>query len=170
MEGAVRYALQIRFRGQTRWAATARLRKPTVRVFAPAGKDYEYHIRSICDNGESEYGELHELTTPPNGIITPAQTRNGDDFEPDIVLALPAAKLEIAPNPVNNYLQLTYPVYAKNTYLSIYAANGQEVLQQVLPIGTFTKTIDLQDLSNGLYILNIYENGERVASEKIVKQ
>ena len=162
--------LQIRFKGQTRWAATAKLRKSTVRIFAPAGKDYEYHIKTICEQGESEYGELHEMSTPPRGIVTPAQTRNEDSFGADIVLTLPAQKLEIAPNPIKDFLQLTYPVYSKNTYFSIYAANGQRIVQQPLSIGMFSTQIEVSNLSSGLYILNVYEDGAIVASQKIIKQ
>jgi len=170
IENAVQYVLQIRFKGQTRWAATAKLRKPKVRIFAPAGKDYEYHIKTICENGESEYGELHELSTPPRGIVQPSESRSEDTFEADIVLTLPDPELEIAPNPVGSTLQIVYPVYEENTYFSIYSVNGMRVMQQRLTVGTFNKNIDVQQLNSGLYILKIYENGGVIATRKIVKQ
>ena len=170
VDAATRYVIQIRFKGQTRWAARAVLRKSTVRIFAPAGKDYEYHIKSICGEEESEYGEIFEFTTPPRGIITSESRSSGDDFQADIVLVLPTKQLVLTPNPVKNQLQIDYPITTENTKVFIYSASGQKVYEQSLAMDTFGQTINVGHLENGFYILRIVEDGATAVSHKLIKQ
>ncbi len=170
VDAATKYVIQIRFKGQTRWAARATLRKSTVRIFAPAGKDYEYHIKSICGEEESEYGEIFEFSTPPRGIITSESRSSDDNFQADIVLVLPTKQLVLTPNPVSNRLQIDYPITTENTKVFIYSASGQKVYEQSLEFGTFGQRINVGHLENGFYILRIVEDGATAVSHKLIKQ
>jgi len=170
VDAATQYIIQIRFQGQTRWAARATLRRSTVRIFAPAGRDYEYRIKSICGEAESEYSEIFEFSTPPRGIITSESRSSRDDFQADIVLVVPSKQMVLTPNPVSNQLQVDYPITTENTKVFIYSVSGQKVFEQVLETNTFGQTISVSQLDNGFYILRIVEDNGYTVSQKLIKQ
>ena len=92
---------------------------------------------------------------------------------PGAVLATtPPARAEVGvlatPNPAHQRLHLTRTGNATGpASISIFNAQGQEVLTDTLPAGSSQRDVDLAGLEEGLYVLKI-ELGNRTSSQKLV--
>ena len=75
--------------------------------------------------------------------------------------------MQIFPNPSNNdfYVKLTLPNY-QNTEIKIAGLNGH--LQSIIPITNETTTIPTKGWKPGVYICNLFVDGELVKVEKLV--
>ena len=70
------------------------------------------------------------------------------------------------PNPLTgNYLNLTQVNGQNITALKVYSTTGQEVISIQNP----NKTINLNGLKSGIYIVKFYSN-EKVGVKKLIKQ
>jgi len=79
--------------------------------------------------------------------------------------------IQFYPNPFNSFVTITIEQQKfKNITLSIYNIFGQTISQQELNLGSsYTKTIDLNFLSRGVYFLDVNIEGKRIV-KKIVKE
>ncbi|MFT7333092.1 MAG: plastocyanin [Sphingobacteriales bacterium] len=85
-----------------------------------------------------------------------------------------SAKPEIYPNPANNILNLVIPI-DQNGMLNVKLFNilGKEVLSlhnDYVEQGIFKGKVRIDDLPNGLYILNIQLNDKVLAVKKVTKK
>ena len=171
--GAKGYIIQARLRGTSGWAVTAALRYPNAKVWAIADRDFEYRLKTVCTDGtESEYSPVYEFNTRSIFDAPPvAQSRNA--FDADVTLLdqlVNQNDLQIAPNPFNNFIQLTYQSASENARVQVYHVSGQKVQEQALPINRTNHTINLNNVDAGMYLLTIQEDGQKVVSRKIIKQ
>ena len=166
---AIMYRIQIRFKGMDRWLVTANIRGSRVFVFAPANRDYEYRIQTVCEDGESEYTEVFEWSTSGNGLQS-AESRNADEFKADITIDNEVTQtFEAFPNPVNDLLNVAYTLDADEAQLEIHHVSGKKVVEQILTKGQSYHPINLQSLSEGIYMLTIKEKGKRIQSQRVIK-
>lgn len=81
--------------------------------------------------------------------------------------------LRIFPNPTTEYINLIYEIEEQADYqLKIYDLNGRVVKVQsseMLYPGIFAKQIKVSELSQGTYIISLYENGRILESRQFVK-
>ena len=77
------------------------------------------------------------------------------------------SKIDIYPNPANNdfYVKLTLPNY-QNAEIKIAGLNGH--LQSIIPITNETTTIPTKGWKPGVYICNLFVDGDLVKVEKLV--
>ena len=163
------YRVQIRFKGMDRWLVTATIRSSKVSVFAPNNREYEYRIQTICEDGESEYTQVFEWSTSGNGLVS-AESRNSDDFKADVTIEdIATSTFEAFPNPVNDYLQLNYTPTTDKAMLQVYHVSGKQVLEQPLTKDQAYHSIDMQALSEGIYMLTVTEKGKRMQSQRVIK-
>ncbi len=161
---AINYTIQIRFKDGVRWLVTKTLRTNKVRVVGPL-KNYEYRIKSNCENGDSEYSSIYEFSIPTSNLKSNASSRSGD---PEEILIQESATLY--PNPVKNTLNLFYPAVADNTNFVVYNITGKVVYQHKMAVGTDSYSFPLDHLDAGYYIGIVEENGKRRYADKFVKQ
>ncbi len=90
------------------------------------------------------------------------------------ISALLPGNVQVYPNPVSEVLNVT--IQSKNIFsdltLEIYTLFGQKVHSSVLKnhSGGINVTLDLSELTNGLYLLSVLENGHPLYTKKIIKQ
>lgn len=169
VSNATMYRIQIRFKGMDRWLATALIRASKVFVFAPSNRDYEYRIQTICEDGESEYTQVFEWSTSDNGLVV-AESRNVTNFKADIIINNEEAPtFEAFPNPVSDRLQVAYTPDSDNAQLQIHHVSGKTVFEQPLIKGQSYHRINLQSLSEGIYLLTIKEKGKPMQSQRVIK-
>lgn len=169
---AVAYTVQVRLKGTETWLATEQIYKARVFIRAPLG-EYEYRIKSNCDEEISSYSEIYPLSIPTVGGLetapTEAKGRSNDNNTHEIVIG--DHRFSLAPNPVNTDLTVQYPIDLENASVVIYNYTGQQVsveTQRLNNRGIYTTNVS--DLATGFYILSIMENGESVFSQKFIKQ
>lgn len=166
---AKRYRLQLRFKGMDQWIVTALLRSTYAFIYAPSNRDYEYRIQTICEDGDSEYTSVFEWSTSDNGLVS-AESRNADDFKADITIDDEVAlNFEAFPNPTNDLLQIAYKANSDKTRLILHHVSGKKVFDQLLVQDQLYHRINLQSLSEGIYLLSIKEKGKQILSQKVIK-
>lgn len=72
------------------------------------------------------------------------------------------------PNPTNGTLTIIYPYSEQTLYISIFDMLGREALQIEVNQNTSSTTINLNELSSGLYVVSL--SGNRQNSKLILKQ
>ena len=72
------------------------------------------------------------------------------------------------PNPTNETLTITYPYSNQINYISIFDILGREVLQLEANQNTSSTTINLNELSSGLYVVSL--SGDQNNSKLILKK
>jgi len=166
---AIMYRIQIRFSGMDRYLITALIRSSRVNVFAPDNRDYEYRIQTICTDGESEFTEVFSWSTSGDGLVA-AESRNAPDFKADISIDNEVTPtFEAFPNPVNDLLQVAYTAESEKTALQIHHVSGKKVFEQILTKGQANHLLNLQFLSEGIYMLTIKEKGKQMQSLSLIK-
>ena len=93
-------------------------------------------------------------------------------FKNDPVLGvadLSSKDYAVMPNPASDYIFLDGPEHTSNQYrYQITDITGRAVLQAAIPNGK--ERVDIRDLANGVYILNIYSNDQNINTFRLVKQ
>jgi hypothetical protein len=76
--------------------------------------------------------------------------------------------VEVFPNPVTDYLNISFSGEVNDAQLSLYDINGKLIMEQ--PINESESTVNLSDLPEATYFLKlISSNGKESANFKIVK-
>lgn len=81
-----------------------------------------------------------------------------------------ATSINYYPNPVLQTLTVSWPYNNQIDVISIYDLRGRRVLQTTVPKETLQKTLNLDSLTAGVYILMVENNETLVGQYKIVKQ
>ena len=76
--------------------------------------------------------------------------------------------VQISPNPTKDILNITLTTLSQNTKIEIYNTVGALVITESL--NNKTSSINIADLSNGLYFLKVLEGNKVVAVKKVVKE
>jgi tricorn protease-like protein len=77
------------------------------------------------------------------------------------------SSLSIYPNPVTNVLSISFPNDNINSTINLYDMLGEKVLPSYSTQST-NYTIDLKNLSQGIYFLEVIMDGEKVV-RKVIK-
>jgi OOP family OmpA-OmpF porin len=77
-------------------------------------------------------------------------------------------KLDISPNPVSNFLVVTYKLKENDAWLEIYNAIGQLVKREFLSGNNGNLNISVVNLSNGMYFGSIVQNEKRLVTKKLM--
>ncbi len=80
-----------------------------------------------------------------------------------------AMLMTISPNPVNRRLQINFSQPARKSSLCLFSATGELLREHPLPDGVKQGELNMDALSDGLYLLQFRENGRPVYSKKIIK-
>jgi hypothetical protein len=74
----------------------------------------------------------------------------------------------ISPNPTSGLLNIVFISAPQNTTLELYNTVGALVMTQT--VSTKNSTINLSDLSTGMYFVNVVKNGKIIIVKKVVKE
>ena len=78
--------------------------------------------------------------------------------------------VKIYPNPFENYLNICFENYENNKYsVNIYDCDGGKIIQNKI-LNKKNNTIDLKNLVNGIYFLELVENEKNISKFKLIKQ
>lgn len=140
----------------------------------PAKKkvEFEYALVYSCDTS------LNNVTN--NFSLLQRDVRNTKYFigqqnaacTPVVNVGLPERtvnklKIWMYPNPANSELIINLEYNAKNASVKIYDVTGRIVLETDIK-SSYTKTINISDLSNGVYLVDIIE-GNMKSTAKLIK-
>ena len=132
-------------------------------------KDQYFHIRQLQDtagnNNFSSYGNISILIPGCGDEVCPSVTG------PNTNLSL-VARVNIFPNPTSNALNILYAGYDENILsYSVTDVWGQQVVQQTGVAVNFgsESSLNLSQLSDGVYFLKITDKNNNSTSVKIVK-
>ena len=167
---AARYLIEIRFAGKTRVVGRGLIRRSRVHIFAPSGRDYEFQIKTICEDGsESPFTDWIPFSTTAN-ILALAESRNADGFEADITIGeIITKELSVFPNPVTDLLTLNYTITEEAAMMELFHISGKKVAQQILSNTSNIHEINMTDHTNGLYLITITEKGQIPVTKRIIK-
>lgn len=168
IEGAEYYSIQIRYKGMDRWLVTAKIKSNKVSVFAPINRVYEFRVATSCEDELSVYSSIQEYSTSPPIIDQIAQPRNRENESIESI-TISDSNFKIFPNPVNDILSIQHQLEQEGR-LSIYHISGQKVKEIGLSPATPFHQIDMSQLQNGSYFLEIQESGKTAVVQKIIKQ
>jgi hypothetical protein len=106
-------------------------------------------------------GNLIELKKLPTVI----------DSIPDSYNAIMFENIKMFPNPVKNtlFIDLNDVSFDKNTSVQIYNMIGEKVFERTA-IQNQIQTLDIQNLANGVYIVEIRNNDTLIGRSKIIKE
>ena len=168
---ADKYLIEIRFLGNTRIVGRGRIGSSRVHIFAPAGRDYEFQIRTICEDGsESPFTDWIPFSTPEGLVNLSAESRNAETFVADIAIGETVTKeLTAFPNPVNDLLNLNYTVTEETATLELFHISGKKVGTQVLSTATNNHKLDMSNYTDGVYLITITEKGIAPITKRVVK-
>jgi hypothetical protein len=132
-----------------------------------------------CDNGNSAIANATDASFMPatSGIyavvVTSAQNCSDTSNCHAVILTntnnwIANNKIKFYPNPVQNNLYIEMSEFIPNTSISIMNLLGQEI-RQVETLSQ-NETLNLSDIPNGVYFINITNNGKVLNSQKIVIQ
>lgn len=81
-----------------------------------------------------------------------------------------SSKFSIFPNPAETVARVSFEnaMNYNQQEIQLYNILGEQVLTQVLSKGTTATEVDVEDLTNGIYFMNIVVNGTRVGSRKMI--
>ncbi len=96
-----------------------------------------------------------------------------DKFEYSRVIALrrefsESLKLKVYPNPVGDYLMVSFPTIESATTLSVVDATGSVVIEKQLLVGSSQYSFDISPLQHGNYIIRLM-NEQKIMTSKIIK-
>lgn len=118
-----------------------------------ASTNYEWRIRSKYANATtSTYTNSITFTTPA--------LRQGETVAVNALLAFP--------NPASNKLNLEFPFTKGNTIINIINTIGQTVLSNSTTDSNGLVTLNIENLSEGLYFVTV-KNGEHTFNSRFVK-
>jgi len=137
--------IQIRFLGETRIVGRGLIRNSLVNVFAPAGRDYEVRIQTLCNDGsQSEFSDWVPFSTPANDASAPALSRSAD-------------------------ITVNYRTTSASAVLTVFHISGQQVIEQALGQDVSTHQLNVANLANGIYLVRIDENNQAPIIQRVIK-
>lgn len=140
-------------------------------IFNNASTSPTYYPRVYGYNGANSTTQCYTLLVSlSNSAWRTDGSTDGDVTTLEIPLELEDAGFMMWPNPANQHLTVKVPLEADSeVQLSLFDAAGKAVIQQqrTLVKGDNQFTLDLQGLSNGMYLVQV-RNGAETSVRKLV--
>lgn len=86
-----------------------------------------------------------------------------------ITVAAKSGILTIFPNPVHDYITLTYPAASIGSHISIFSAEGKKLIHYQPAVNTVQATLSVARLPQGTYLLEVDINGKKL-TQKFIRQ
>ena len=116
------------------------------------GTTFSYRVRAYNNTGASEPTNVAEVFTKISGVLY-TNTR----------------ELKVYPNPVTTQLKIELPALKQHAILRVIDLNGKTYLSRNINPGTSSINLSLNDLTEGIYIVDLRSEGFRL-TQKIRKE
>lgn len=134
-----------------------------------ANQSYEIRTMVICDGlGQSAWSAWNTYKLSMNGKFVPVDANNRES----VVDIFPETSeiLNVYPNPASSFINYRYlGEKLDNVSVSLLDMSGRVLkTQQVILDNSFENTMNVDDISNGFYLLRFNENGIEMTTQKVV--
>lgn len=146
------------------------------------GKKDDYPASILYHHADSTYltcGTTKSFNVPYSGIILNQAKNNGMQFDTTTVMMMVSGindtknnvlKIQVYPNPTQDIIYLKCDIkLKKNLNINIYNSNGQLVKSYTNLNSNNSKSIDISELSKGIYYLELINDTQKAVVE-IIKQ
>jgi hypothetical protein len=128
---------------------------------------YEVRVRTFCDGlGLTDWSPWTSFKLSLNGKLTDAsENERSIDLFPDITEIL-----TVYPNPATSIIKYRFMgERLDNIFVSLIDLSGRVLKQQRVTLDYDTEnTLNVEDISNGIYLLRFTENGADMTTQKVV--
>ncbi len=175
--GAAWYSFQYKMSSSSTWinggtagpAATSKTYSGLM-----AGTSYDFQARTHCSNGIASAWSGMETFITDGGVPAIATvTEKADNDMTDKALAQSAHLTTVYPNPTADKvnIEIFMDEASANTNIKLMDMSGRLVREVSISTekGVNTLTLDLQELSNGMYTMFVYQNGQLLHTDKVKK-
>lgn len=90
------------------------------------------------------------------------------DTEVNATESIALSKISAFPNPATDHVTFTFNLIDTSGTLQVSDLSGRTVLQQTIPGGSQSSTIETRTLSPGTYIARLISEGKEIAKEKLI--
>ncbi|MES2763033.1 MAG: FG-GAP-like repeat-containing protein [Bacteroidota bacterium] len=139
------------------------------------GKIGTLHYQILSTLGTDEVltlGLSHANQSDASGTIVPLTSNTGTlmaiGASVGVKEILMNGNVLVSPNPTNGILNITLNTVPQNTKIEVYNMVGALVFSETLI--TKNSTINIADLSTGMYFIKVIENSKVITVKKIVKE
>ncbi|MEO6038628.1 MAG: M12 family metallo-peptidase, partial [Saprospiraceae bacterium] len=157
--GATSYTVQLRLASATTYFTLGTISSTSGNITGlAAGTGYYWRVKANC----SDYSVAKALTT----IGFSGNLLQGTGNMPDVTLM--EEQFTLYPNPVNSVLHLDFgQALSPGSEILVTNAIGKLAMRRIWTAGD--NDLDVTTLGSGLYFLTLFQDGQRVATEKFVK-
>ena len=151
--GATSYQAQYRAQGSSNWTTKSTSNTSVNATGLNLGTTYEYRVRAICSGSNSNYTAAGTYVHASGNLILGGT----DDY------------VSIYPNPANDFVRVELLTeLSNNASVSIIDATGREVTVVTNLTDRNLIEIATMNLSSGIYILKVEDEGEILQLEKVL--
>ena len=124
-------------------------------IWGPYNADSQKAFRYECEHPAISALEPYMNST----ATTSCFSTSVQDSKRDLIVMFP--------NPTNGLVKIDLPHDSRELYLKVHNSIGQEILSYENLNNTEIKEIDLSNFSQGFYHFSIFENNNKLSSQKI---
>jgi len=145
----------------------AQFKKLTVKVFNnKANSKYSILLRvlpgqNLASSDAARIIPLEKWNADSSTTIGSLLAIQPTDTTKKIVKEEVINKISIVPNPAGGIINVKHPKVGINATLLITCTNGKSLIHQSVLKGTTNTSVDIHQLTSGLYYLSIYDNGKQ---------
>jgi GEVED domain/Secretion system C-terminal sorting domain len=177
VSGAAWYGFQYKESSSATWisggtAGSAAIMK-TFSSLLP-GTSYDFQAKTFCSNGQgSAWSATSTFSTSPSApsIITVIDKAENDMADKALTQTAQASK--VYPNPATDRVnvEVYFSNSTSNASIQLMDMSGRivQVVKSEVVSGTNTISLDIQELSSGMYTVLVYENGSLIHTDKLKK-
>jgi hypothetical protein len=165
VNGARSYEIKIAFTDSEREIIIP-VRSRTIRISSLGGREYNFSVRAICSDGSrSDYSE--EILVNEGGTGELFATNRSEEVLVEEINE--DAKVSFYPNPVSDQLNVSINGVGSAATVSVYDLLGSLKIRQNISVGQLNLTVDMSQLTSGIYLLQVTDENQIICQDRIVK-
>lgn len=180
VSGAAWYEFRYKLSSSGTWTSAGTLISTAVRKILTglsASSTYDFQARTFCSNGQpSAWSSSLQFTTGSAAIGTRPiiVTEQTDQFKTDAIESLTTQDVLVFPNPTNGLINLetTFETASSDVVVRVVDMMGRTVFEsnQLVEAGINTLLLNLSDLTDGMYSIELYNNNAFINRTSILKK
>lgn len=124
------------------------------------GGEFEAYIDEINCSGSGQKILPYQYNPPPP-VVIPSNKNN--------ITKTDSVYFNLTPNPCKTFVQIEYSTNNdRDVIIEIYNIAGNKLKQHIYRGGKNTETLDISELTNGIYTYRVYNRDKAIKMEKLV--